>query len=139
MKVSFDFDGTLATKHVQKYAKELVDKGYEVHLVTARYDSIEKYSKQFMLDYGIKDLEKAVAYLYEVADEIGIQRDRIHFMNMMPKWLFFKDNKDFLWHLDDDRYELMEINGNTRTVGISCVGQNTWINKCNKLLSAHNE
>ena len=37
MKVSFDFDGTLSRKDVQKLAKELVSEGHEVWIVTSRF------------------------------------------------------------------------------------------------------
>jgi hypothetical protein len=139
MKVSFDFDGTLARESIQKYAKELVDLGYEVHIVTARYDAIPKYTKEFMHKYQIEDLQRQFDYLFEVADEIGIPRDRIHFTNMISKHFFFEENKGFLWHLDDDRVEIDSINEYTSTVGISCSGQSTWVNKCNRLLTAANE
>lgn len=36
MKVSFDFDGTLEPPIVQQYAKELIEKGIEVWVVTSR-------------------------------------------------------------------------------------------------------
>ena len=38
MKVSFDFDSTLSRKDVQSFAKELVDRGLEVWIVTSRFD-----------------------------------------------------------------------------------------------------
>jgi len=39
MKVSFDFDGTLSKKDVQKFAKELVEEGHEVWIVTSRFSN----------------------------------------------------------------------------------------------------
>lgn len=36
MKVSFDFDDTLSKPKVQEYAKELINRGIEVYIVTAR-------------------------------------------------------------------------------------------------------
>ena len=38
MKVSFDFDGTLSRKDVQNFAKSLVNTGYDVWIVTSRFD-----------------------------------------------------------------------------------------------------
>ena len=37
MKVSFDFDHTLSRKDVQTFAKELVNEGHEVWIVTSRF------------------------------------------------------------------------------------------------------
>ena len=38
MKVGFDFDSTLSRKDVQEFAKELVNDGHEVWIVTSRFD-----------------------------------------------------------------------------------------------------
>ena len=35
-KVSFDYDGTLALPSVEEFAKELVEQGYDVWVVTSR-------------------------------------------------------------------------------------------------------
>jgi hypothetical protein len=45
-KVSFDFDYTLGhLREVQEYATELISKGFDVHIVTSRFDSLDKYDK----------------------------------------------------------------------------------------------
>lgn len=135
MKVSFDFDGTLgASKAIQEYAKELVNLGHEVHIVTRRYDSPTRYIEEFNIKYGIDNVEREHSYLFTVAGEIGIRIDRIHFTNMEDKYLFFKD-KDFLWHLDDDSIECDMINRSVKTRAICCFGNSTWKNKCNKLIN----
>lgn len=36
MKISFDFNGTLSRKSVQKYAKQLIDKGIDCIITTFR-------------------------------------------------------------------------------------------------------
>ncbi len=133
-KVSFDFDQTLDRKEIQSYAKYLVDNGFEVHIVTARYDSIDKYTEDFCNRYNIKRLKKDHNYLFEVADKLGISRDNIHFMNMNMKYGFFK-NENFIWHLDDDADELNTINKNTDTIAVnSLLKESDWKSKCNKLL-----
>ena len=43
MKVSFDWDGTLEIMHVQEYAKELIERGIEVWIVTSRFSDDEKF------------------------------------------------------------------------------------------------
>lgn len=124
-KVSFDFDDTLSLLSVQKYAKELTDKGYDVHIVTSRFENIDDYLPVVWPD-GHTDL-------YKVAKELNISKEKIHFTNKKHKYTFFMENEGFLWHLDDDFAELKKINKNTETVGISVNGSN-YKNKCNKIL-----
>jgi len=90
-KVSFDFDGTLATPEVQEYALELINQGIEVWIVTARYD--ENHKHRYLPNPTLEDL-------WEVADRLVIPRDRVRFMNMVPKHEYLHHSK-FLWHLDD--------------------------------------
>ena len=135
IKISFDADGTLlARKDIQEYAKELVNLGYDVHIVTQRYGTVEEYGQDFLDKYGITDIENEHKHLFTIADEVGILRDNIHFLNMTDKWIFFKQNTGFIWHLDDDIKELAGLNENTNTIGLSCVGQSTWKHKCNRLI-----
>jgi len=102
MKVSFDFDNTLSRKDVQKFAKELVDDGHEVWIVTSRFSNEAVADKGW---YWIVDQNKK---LFKVAEECGIKKENIHFTNQQPKVLFLK-GKGFLFHLDDDVIELMDI------------------------------
>lgn len=132
-KVSFDFDGTLSRESVQKYAKELVDKGFEVWIVTARFDSVESYTKEFTEKYGIVDIEKEHKSLFDVADKCGIPREQIKFTNMELKKDFFMENSDFMWHLDDDWIELRTINTYTRVRAISSMSS-AWKHKCEKFI-----
>jgi len=46
-KVSFDFDSTLSRKDVQDFAKKLVSEGYEVWIVTSRFDDETGMSKNW--------------------------------------------------------------------------------------------
>ena len=79
----------------------------------------------------IKKLEEH-KHLFDIADQCGIQRDHIQFMNMALKSEFFRNN-DFLWHLDDDQFECNDINKNTNTVAIQCNSSN-WKHKCERLI-----
>ena len=133
MKVSFDFDGTLGRESIQKYAKELVEKGLEVWVVTARFESVEGYTEEFCNKYAIDNIRKEHAYLFEVAEKCGITRDHIKFTNMEPKDTFFKDHPDFIWHLDDDQFELRCVSTYTKVKAISAIGS-SWKHKCEKLL-----
>ncbi len=122
MKVSFDFDSTLDRTSVQEYALELTSRGLEVWIVTSRLSD--------------RDVDPAWNYdLYMVADCCKIPYSNIKFTPNADKVQFFND-KDFIWHLDDDWIELNLINKSRKckTKGISVFGNSVWKNKCEKLL-----
>lgn len=102
MKVSFDFDSTLSRKDVQEFAKELVNDGHEVWIVTSRFDDESAMEKNW---HWIKGQNQK---LFDVAEDCGIRLENIHFTCMESKSLFLKD-KGFTFHLDDDDIELMDI------------------------------
>lgn len=126
-KISFDFDGTLDRKHIQQYAKYLVKSGFEVWIVTSRFDK-EHYIKQFQIQIE-NDINND---LFKAADELGIKRQNIHFTNMENKYLFFID-KDFIFHLDDDWTENKNILKYTKTKGIDSLCS-SWKQKCQRIL-----
>jgi hypothetical protein len=130
IKVSFDFDGTLERESVQRYAKELVDRGHEVWIVTSRFGDDEKYKTFFMttVPVGLTNAD-----LFEIASTLGIPRERIHFTEMDNKWPFMKYYQEFLWHLDDDWVENKEILRNTKTKAINSLGAN-WKGKCERII-----
>lgn len=133
IRLAFDFDGSLGQKpHLQEYARELIARGFEVWIVTARFDHPSKYSDEFKLKYFIFNIEDEHKHLFEIADQCGISRDHIKFMNMELKSEFFRD-RDFLWHLDDDQFECNDINKTTNTVAIQCNSSN-WKHKCERLI-----
>jgi hypothetical protein len=102
MKVSFDFDSTLSRKDVQEFAKELVNEGNEVWIVTSRFDDESAMKKNW---HWIKGQNQK---LFDVAEDCGIKKENIHFTCMESKSIFIK-NKGFVFHLDDDDFELMDI------------------------------
>ena len=95
MKISFDFDDTLSLPEVQKIAKTLVDKGYDVWVTTAR-------SPKSSLMYNNKEVE-------EVCQNVGIPLDKIRYTNLKPKHLFLKG---FDVHVDNDPKEIVGIQSN---------------------------
>jgi len=135
-KCSFDYDYTLSIASIQEYAKMLVDNGIEVWIVTRRYDSPEKYTEDFIKEIGITSNKLGLEYteLFEVADRLGIKREHIVFTNMTPKYLFFKKNPDFAWHLDDDWIENTHITEFTNVKAITWFGNKDWRVECGKLL-----
>lgn len=74
--------------------------------------------------------------LYTVAADLGISKNHIKFMDMINKYKFFED-KDFIWHLDDDWTEVRLINKHTKTRCITHIGSGNWIHKCNKLFNKY--
>lgn len=125
MKVSFDFDDTLDKPKVQEYAKELINKGIEVHIVTSRLSDEQALPS---INWN-KDL-------FEVSDRLGIKRENIHFTPYNFKYLFFIDKPEFIWHLDDNFYELIKFK-KCKTKGIA-VNNSSYIHKCNRLIEKHN-
>ena len=102
MKVSFDFDSTLSRKDVQEFAKQLVNEGHEVWIVTSRFDDESAMKKNW---HWIEGQNQKV---FEVAEYCGIKPEHIKFTCMQSKSIFLKD-KGFVFHVDDDGIELMEI------------------------------
>ena len=89
MKVSFDFDSTLSRDDVQEYAKSLVEKGYEVWIVTSRCDTDSALAK------GWHWVKRQNQQLYDIAEECGIKIENIKFTEFTDKIIFLKD-KNFI-------------------------------------------
>lgn len=127
MKVSFDFDSTLDRKDVQDFAKDLVNRGLEVWIVTSRFDTESALKK------GWWWIEKNNQQLYDVAEKCGIKKENIKFTTMIDK-IKFLEGQNFIFHLDDDEIELELIEES----GDSCVGvwveKNDWKKKCENLI-----
>ena len=121
-QVSFDFDSTLDRPLVQDYASHLIKNGYEVWILTSRYVDCDNYNFKVNNDD-----------LFKVADNLGIDRNHIKFMNMNDKYKFVL-TKNFIFHLDDDWVEINMINGRTKTKGVSCFGTSGWRQKCDKII-----
>ena len=118
MKISFDYDGTLSREIVRKYAITLVQDGYDVYIVTNRFkDPIYGDNKD----------------LFEHAKDVGIKPENIIFTCFEGKELFFIENNDFLFHVENDRMDIEEIRASTQIHVIDCVRDKNWIAKCNSL------
>lgn len=132
MKVSFDFDSTLSLKQVQEFAKELVIEGHEVWIVTSRFDDETAMQRNW---HWIKGQNQK---LFDVADECGIKRENIKFTCMESKSVFLS-GKGFLFHLDDDDIELMDILESNKFTGDKCfpvhVDHFEWKENCRNILN----
>jgi hypothetical protein len=131
MKVSFDFDSTLSRKDVQVLAKELVSEGHEVWIVTSRFSDEAARDKKW---HWIKGQNQK---LFDVAKDCGIKVENIHFTNMESKSLFL-EGKGFIFHLDDDDIELMDILESNRSTEVKCFPVNVehfeWKETCKEIL-----
>jgi NADH pyrophosphatase NudC (nudix superfamily) len=136
MKVSFDFDNTLSRKDVQEFAKELVNEGHEVWIVTSRFDdeTAEKNLNKSGLFAGVVNQNQK---LFKVAEQCGIKKENIQFTCMESKSLFL-EGKGFIFHLDDDDIELMDIHENNKFTGYKCfpvhVDHFEWKETCKDIL-----
>lgn len=115
MKVSFDYDGTLALPYVEEFAKELVEKGYEVWIVTSRFENDETPNLN-------NDL-------WGTCKRVGIPKHNVKFTNFVDKIVFLKD-KGFIFHLDDDLYELTAIMESKDSCKPLNVGHSDWKENC---------
>lgn len=117
-KVSFDFDDTLSNEEVQTFAEELIRQGYEVHICTFRFSDKETtgdYTKSWWhvkkdgIWFGKRFKNTYHSDIWEVAERLGIKFEHIHFTNYKHKSIFFGDNQDFLFHLDDNVTQFSKI------------------------------
>lgn len=129
MKVSIDFDRTLTREDVQSFAKELVQEGHEVWIVTSRIDD------DTALDNNYHWIIPQNKKLYEIAKECGIEN--IKFTCMDYKSHFLK-GKSFSFHLDDEQLELDEFDN----IKCDCQGINVnypmWKELCKQILNVSN-
>lgn len=102
LKISFDFDSTLAENRMQKLAKKFIDKGADVWVTTSRLDNM----------LGRPEWNRD---LYSVANKLNIPTDKIQITNGADKYLFLKG---FDIHFDDSIIEIELIEENLK----DCVG-----------------
>jgi hypothetical protein len=125
--VSFDYDKTLSRLEVQEYAAELIERGYNVHVVTARYSELQKH--RWKASPHNEDL-------WEVIDKLGIPHRNVHFTNMDIKSNLFKHTPHVLFHLDDDAVELLMIANYTSVPAINSL-EADFKEQCEYYLSKH--
>ena len=124
MTVSFDFDCTLSLQRVQNYAKSLIERGFDVWVVTSRYD--ENHKHLYPKNPTNEDM-------YSIIDNLGIPRTKIIFTNMKMKDEYFNGTK-FLFHIEDDMFEIRSAKNNNCSVPYIFVRDNDWKIDCEKIL-----
>jgi hypothetical protein len=134
-KVSFDFDSTLDREDVQVFAKHLINEGLEVWVTTSR-GSDEHINKMRVNPATWKYPPNHDLYL--ITNMIGIPRERIQFTTWVDKWTVL-NNKDFIWHLDDDEVEIKQMLLNNCDVEGINVEDRLWLSYCQDLLCMNSE
>jgi hypothetical protein len=119
--VSFDFDDTLSRLSVQAYAHQLVVEGFNVFICTAREGG----------DSPIQNRD-----LKEVIKNVGIPEENVLYAGIIPKFHFLLD-KNILFHLDDDRMTVKELNEHGVTGVICGIRDNKWLEECEKIIESH--
>ena len=127
MKISFDFDYTLSRPYIQRYAVSLLSRGHNIFIVTSRRKDSYK-CPVYGCYYNITNSD-----LFNVADQIGINRDNIFFTSTEYKSPIIK-MEGIKIHFDDDDYELNEINKKTNAVGISVWTSSGFIKKSERII-----
>ena len=91
-KVSFDYDGTLALPAVEEFAKELVDQGYDVWVVTSRVgdDNLDKSFQPWKSPDWNRDL-------WDTCLNVGIPKSKVVFTSFVDKIEFLK-GKNYIFH-----------------------------------------
>lgn len=120
-KVSFDFDQTLDNTEVQEYAKELLNKGFDVWICTSRLEPSKAPTHNWNDD------------LFLIAEKCGIKRDKIIFTNYEDKSVLLKDN-GFIFHLDDDVIALSFIRTDTDIAPVSMYKNKLWREQCDNAI-----
>ena len=114
MKISFDFDGCLDRESVQRYAKELINRGVPCIITTYR-----------LKEYTPPDSNND---LFAVAEKLGI--NEVRFTEGKDKSSFLED---VFIHLDDDYNCLREVQRNSKCIPISvCTGN--WQGKIERII-----
>jgi len=121
-RVSFDYDGTLALPHVEEFAKELVEQGYEVWVVTSRVSDEDSVVRPWKSPNWNDDL-------WDSCERIGIPKSRVKFTAFADK-ITFLEGMGFTFHLDDDLYELTAIMESKDKCMPLNVGHSDWKRNC---------
>jgi HK97 family phage prohead protease len=93
-KISFDFDDTLTIALYRARAKQLIERGKTVYIITRRQENFNPEQ------------------VYNVADEIEIPHSRVYFTNGEMKWKTIK-NLNIAIHYDNNPDEIKLIEENT--------------------------
>lgn len=134
--ISWDFDGTLddhfnGEENSYKYEtrdilKRLLTRGYDIYIITRRF--------------GPENSEKGITNehlkVWEVADELGISRDKIIFANRLWKFSIIQSIGACM-HIDDDEEEMYWLEKNAPDVTQVWLGDKNWKNTLIQEIDTH--
>jgi hypothetical protein len=137
-RVSFDFDGTLNRPEVEAYARELLQRGVDVWIVTSRFDANHrhKYPIHFPGESWVEEvmsMKDSNQDLWEVVDRLGIPRHHVRFTCMERKHIYLHQTH-FTWHLDDNPLEFITAAEFGCSVTFVDVKEEHWKKQCDHLL-----
>ena len=121
-RVSFDFDGTLTERRVLNFAHELKTQGCELWITTLRHSHESMATLGITKFYDNEDL-------FKIAKQLGIKTNHIQFCNETGYKLEYLIDKDFRFHLDDDRYIIHSIGQHLPHIIVDCYDPN-WKIQC---------
>jgi hypothetical protein len=118
-KVSFDFDSTLDRGDVQDVALSLVMDDWDVYIVTSRTNTEDALARGW---HWVKDQNLDLEI---IARELGIPYENIIYTEHQDK-INYLEGKGFLFHLDDDYHELVQILASKENIKPIHVDQHGW-------------
>ncbi len=134
--ISVDMDGTIdhhfdGTKNpykkmVRDFILRLIRRGYTVYIVTRRYGP----------DNSVRGLMNEHLKVWEVADELGIPRDRVIFTGREWKYKTIEALGSSI-HIDDDETEKYWIERHSPLVQVILLGHNNWMEQLTDIISEH--
>ena len=108
LKIAFDFDGTLTEPDVFAFARRLVLCQHDVWIMTARMEIDDEYLAQCE-HFGVIPKGNRNADLFEVAEKLGIPKEKIIFTNLLDKSTFYQEHQFDLLFDDDDMWHCNPI------------------------------
>ena len=110
INITFDYDGCLTQDRIKEIAKTCVSLGYNVYILTSRFDTIRRLK--------FKEL-KTNEDIYQTAEEIGLKPFKISFTNQGKKCLHLLETGIHI-HVDDNKQEVNDINYYGQTKAFNC-------------------
>ena len=124
-KISFDFDGCLSDNHdgslnihketAQENLKLAASLGYDVHIVTRRFDESNYY----------RGLQNEHLPVLDMAKKLGVSEQKIHFTNRAWKYETVKKLGSSL-HIDDDEVDIQWIQRHSPEINTVLIGSENW-------------
>lgn len=139
MKLSFDFDHTLSQPAVQRFARQLVDEGWELWIVTMRFASQTHLARYQQEQGDTGEAWTGNEDLFQVAKALGIPKRRVIFTNWQWKSRFLA-RQGFILHVDDCKYLLGEIRKKRLPLkALNCWNNQRWQKVCRDVLRRRKE